>query len=71
MKAFTLSATVLLGVREKYDMDKKFRFLYRFYPEPTQMQKRLNLEALFAQQSLQQEREELFKIDPKTQRIYE
>ncbi len=64
---------MLLGVREKFELEKQWTYLNRFYPEPTELQKGLIRDAeLFKLLQLQPKGiEERQEIDSETARIYE
>jgi hypothetical protein len=40
-KWLSFSAAILLAFKEKVDLEKKWRYFDRYYPEPTQLQKNL------------------------------
>lgn len=73
LKALTFGAALLLGVREKFELEKQWTYLNRFYPEPTELQKGLIRDAeLFKLLQLQPKGiEERQEIDSETARIYE
>ena len=36
-KAITFVAAIALGLKEKFDLEKKWLYVDRFYPEPTEL----------------------------------
>ena len=73
LKAITLMGAVALGFREKLNLEYQWQYYDRFYPEPTELQKSLTREALLFKENefVPRSHEELTKIDPESQKIYE
>ncbi len=72
MKALTLAGAIGFGVLEKVQMDKRFTFLNRYYPEPTELQTKLKMQAILQKLRPQEvEAKDPFVMDHNTQRIYE
>ena len=62
-----------LGLLQKWDLEKKWTYLNRVYPEPTELQKTLYRDAMMFKEQKYQEKsiEERTKLDATTVKIYE
>ncbi len=50
-KAFTFFGVLAVAVYEKYELERHWSFINRFYPEPTELQKSLFRDAMLFKQS--------------------
>ncbi len=73
LKAVTFGAALFLGVQQKWDLEKKWLYLNRMYPEPTELQKTLYRDAMMFKEIQYTEKplEERTKLDVDTVKIYE
>ena len=46
LKTLTFGGALMLGLHQKWDLEKKWTYLNRIYPEPTELQKTLYRDAM-------------------------
>ena len=73
LKTLAFGGALFLGLQQKWDLEKKWTYLNRVYPEPTELQKTLYRDAMMFKEHAFEPKpiEERIQIDADTTKVYE
>ena len=70
-KFLTFVGALGLGINEKWNLEKQWQYINRFYPEPTELQKSLYKDAMmFKEINYEPKSSKDKKLDQKTKQLY-